>query len=70
MEHLCIFCRNLDWEEGEPGWSELTPGWDAKMGCKKNKWEDRSVNINFLTLEEFRELILTAKTCDKFTVVK
>lgn len=65
-ERLCIFCTNFVWEQGGPWYSEMTPGYDAKIECEEFIW---NVNLNLMSIEEFRETILTAGTCKHYHCV-
>lgn len=62
-ERLCLFCTEFRWDEGSPGFSELTPGWDATMECRKYVWD---VRLDELDTESFRELMLTAEACEAY----
>ena len=62
-ERLCLFCTEFHWEEGEAGWSEMTPGYDAKIECNKHVWDEQ---LNHLNTDTFRELMLTAGSCKHY----
>ncbi len=62
-ERLCLFCTEFKWEEGCTGWSEMTPGWDARMECGKHVWK---VDLIDLDTESFRALMLTAQACETY----
>ena len=34
----CLDCKFWDWSVGDHGYSELTPGTDARMECLKGHW--------------------------------
>lgn len=67
MEKLCVFCKHWRLSPGCPGYSEVTPGYDAEIGCDKDHWKEDSLN-DFANEEEFRGAILRANSCKDFTL--
>jgi|GEM_PF-5732919 len=61
-EKLCIFCQYFDLDMGEPGYSELTPGANANIGCGKDHWD----MSNYGDTREFRENIIRASICNDY----
>lgn len=35
---LCVMCEHWEFDGGEQGYSEMTPGYSASMGCRKGHW--------------------------------
>lgn len=69
-EKLCVFCRNWSFDGGSPGYSEMTPGTDASMGCNKGHY-GRNFHLQDLSGEAgFRTIILKAQTCKDYEQVK
>lgn len=64
VEKTCIFCKHFYFDPGYPDWSEVTPGQEASVGCYKYVYPDYS--LSEITLNKYRELILTAQSCSKF----
>lgn len=64
---LCWFCRHFDYDQGSPGYSELTPGEEASIGCLKDKWR-----FNFYHDDQaaFAAAIQYARKCDEFDLVR
>ena len=64
LVHLnCMWCESFQVVEGEPDYSEYTPGCDWKMSCAKKHWEIDGLEI---TLGEYRENMLKALSCHEF----
>ena len=61
----CLWCRHFHIKEGGPGYSELTPGDDFDMDCKKERWQIDTYN---LTTTQYRSYMRTAEGCDDFEV--
>lgn len=63
MEKLCIMCKHFYFESGHPGYSEVTPGYDATIGCHKNL-----ITIDLMedTTESYRKTLLTAESCPEY----
>ena len=61
---ICLFCVHFRYEQGEPYYSDLTPGLDAYMACKKKKWYWKNCDD---TLDQFRKKMRTAETCPDFS---
>lgn len=68
MEKLCVFCKHWNFYGGSQGYSEMTPGSDASMSCRKNHW-DRDVLWD-IGEDGFRKTILMAQTCQDYKQVK
>ena len=47
----------------EPDYSELTPGYDAEIGCREGKW---TLDMQGDTMADYRRKIRLAKNCRKF----
>ena len=60
---LCIVCKHFYFESGHPGYSDMTPGYDAEMGCLKGL-----IRIDLLsdTTETYRSSLLTAQSCPEY----
>ena len=63
MKKTCIFCEHFRVETGDPGYSELTPGYSWSMSCCKGKW---SFDPDRDGLKEYRKILTTAEKCDSF----
>lgn len=69
-ERLCVFCEHWEFYGGSPGYTLNTPGNDASMGCKKGVYPDMTygeLELVNLHENEFRALILTARTCPHYS---
>lgn len=69
-EKLCVFCKHWDFNGGEPGYSEMTPGIDTSMGCRKGKYGRRFRLDDIYSERGFREHIKQAESCDSYEVAK
>lgn len=58
---VCVLCEHFRYEEGDPGYSEYTPGSNASMGCGKGYWYWRNY-----TAQDFRTKLLSAERCADF----
>ena len=67
-EKLCVFCKHFEFDEGEEGYSELTPGSDTLMGCDLGKWDH--YNLEGFGPDGFRKTILQAESCKDYVVSK
>lgn len=73
-EKLCVFCKHWEFNGGSPGYSEMTPGMNASMDCRKRKWADEKRRrwvggfdiTDCMSEEDFRRLILKARTCPSY----
>jgi hypothetical protein len=65
IEKSCLFCIHFSFDMGEAGYSEYTPGSDARFSCYKSHWEDID-NQGGNNVEDFVKAIETAKTCSDF----
>lgn len=66
-EKLCIFCRHWEFSGGERGYSEVTPGADATMGCARGHWGNRFYVDDLYGPDEFRAKIKLAETCEDYS---
>jgi len=66
MDKICIFCKRFAFETGEQGWSEVTPGSDAWVGCRDDVW---TLDDYVDTTETYRAKLLSAETCKSFDPV-
>lgn len=64
-ERMCWFCKHVAFDPGSPDWSELTPGEDWELRCKKGHYYLDS-HEEHVTLDMFRRAIETARTCEDF----
>jgi len=67
MTPICLFCNHFYYSPATPGYSEMTPGSDASMGCYKNLvdfdlWDDDT--------ETYRQKMLTAVNCPQFDAAR
>jgi hypothetical protein len=60
---LCWFCRHFYYNEFIPDYSELTPGEEWSIGCRKNMWEFSSSRDG---QAEFAAAIMFAEKCPHF----
>lgn len=64
---LCALCTHFRFEAGDPGYSEMTPGWDAVLMCRKGRWH---VEMYETTEAELRDILANrARTCPDFSRV-
>jgi hypothetical protein len=71
-EKLCVFCKDWYFDGGDTGYSEYTPGYNASMGCYKDRWKKGTKSISIMNIysqEEFRKIILQAQTCPDYEQV-
>lgn len=61
-KETCVSCKHFYLDVGSPGYSELTPGSDFDMECRKKKWEYERYGSE----DEFRRCIFTAHECEEF----
>lgn len=62
-DKVCYFCKHFWMNQAEPDLSDVTPGCDWGMSCRKavwffSAWDD--------TEEKFAKCLETAKTCKFF----
>lgn len=60
----CLRCTHLSYMEGDPGYSELTPGTNMGMECTKRHWQYDQFRTS---LEELTAMIEQAETCPDWT---
>jgi hypothetical protein len=60
---LCLLCEHWSFSPGDPGWSEVTPGWDATCECTRGHWALDMIQDN---QDTFREKMQSATTCEEF----
>ena len=59
----CLDCKELCYSTGGPGYSEVTPGWDASLSCNKNYWVYDAFNDE---LPRLRAKLYSSRTCPDF----
>jgi hypothetical protein len=58
-----MICEHFYFDEGDSGYSEVTPGWASYGGCRLKHWEDKGfVDWPNVGIEK-------AKDCNDFEVV-
>lgn len=57
----CWWCVHFDFDSGDPGYSEMTPGWLGHMRCKKKHWK-----FECDSQDHFGKCLSTAQTCEDF----
>ncbi len=60
----CILCEHFEFTAGEPGYSDVTPATNARVDCSESKFESKT--LDYLSEEEFRDLLCQAETCSVF----
>ena len=63
----CWECVHLNWSNGSPGYSEMTPGYPPDLHCGKRHWE---FDMECITEEHARKKLRTAETCTDFEQVE
>lgn len=67
MSHICfktcLFCRHFVIQPSEPALSDVTPGVDFSMTCRKDMWQ---WSATIATEENFRNYLITAERCEYF----
>lgn len=58
--YLCILCNYFYFYAGVEGYSEMTPGWNAEMGCNKDYWKLDNFKD---TTESYRKKLEKARKC-------
>ena len=66
-EKLCVICEHWQFSGGEPGYSEMTPGSDATMGCAKGHWGRKFRLWDLYGTADFRAKIKIANNCADFS---
>lgn len=61
-EASCLCCKFAYYDEGSPGYSEMTPGSPAELYCIKGVWSFSS--LNKFSLDTMHD---AAKTCKHFS---
>lgn len=61
----CWWCIYFDFDSGDPGCSDYTPGWAFSMKCRKNHWK-----FDMDSQEHFGKCLSTAETCEDFKQIK
>ena len=59
----CWSCEHVEFYQGSPGYSEMTPGNDFELECGKDYWEFDNCGD---TLDDFREKLELAERCADF----
>jgi hypothetical protein len=60
IKRICLFCKYFGWDRAVSDWSEVTPGSDLELYCKRYYWQ---VDPYKDTREMYRKKILTAENC-------
>jgi hypothetical protein len=63
---LCLFCKQLHFYAGEPGYSEMTPGSDMELFCEKKHWDAH----DFFYEDSYRKAMLMARECKDWDAVE
>ncbi len=61
-DRLCVFCKHFNLDMGDPGYSEMTPGYDAIIECCRNHWEMSQMD----DVSDYRKNIERAQTCPDY----
>lgn len=62
----CVACKHWRFDEGEPDYSELTPGTEWNSSCEKGHWD---VGGAYTSREKFRSCLLQAEKCNDFEIL-
>ncbi len=62
----CWMCKHFHFESGGHHFSDYTPGYDAKMECRRGVWE---FCFSESTQAYFIECLATAQHCDEFQAI-
>jgi len=65
-DRICVTCVHFNIDMGSPGYSEMTPGTDASIGCLMGKWR----MSNYGDTAEYRKHIAKAATCEDYADVE
>lgn len=60
---MCWWCKHFYYSCGDRGYSEMTPGYDMTMECRKGYWKFESTEDSE---ESFRNKISHAVDCEDF----
>lgn len=60
----CLCCKYFILDPGTSAWSENTPGTSPYADCLKGVFVDKQ--LFDLTMEQYRDLMLTAQRCTQF----
>ena len=60
---LCYACKHFHFDPGMPGYSEVTPGYEASMRCEKKVWSLTDMDAGGESLAEY---LGKAETCEKY----
>ena len=64
---LCIYCKHWHFYGGSQGYSDMTPGADASMECRKSQYKGSGWStVHDMHEDDFRELLEKAQTCKHF----
>ena len=63
----CILCKSMEFDGGEPHYSEYTPGSNWSSCCVKDHWE---MSGTALSNEEYRLNLMMAEGCPDFEMVE
>ena len=61
-QRTCLLCKHFYFEPEEPGYSELTPGCEMKIGCYKEYWQFNPQDEE----QVYRIKMLTARSCKDY----
>ena len=68
MRKLCWLCKHIEYDDGCPDYSAVTPGEPCTLGCTKGKWDIEAHGGD--TTSSVRRLLLNAETCSDFEEAK
>ncbi len=60
---VCWWCVHFNYQEGFPGYSDLTPGYEMSMSCRKGHWDFDAYKTS---QDEFGDMLGSATTCPDF----
>ena len=60
---LCWWCKEFCYMNGEPNYSEVTPGSSWDMACNKRIWD---FDMETTSQEEFANMLMKAEKCKFF----
>ena len=71
MEKLCVFCKHLDFYNDYGGEYAQGASISCKLGIKLTDDKPSWMTSNTVyDIEDFRKMIVRAKTCKRYTEVK
>lgn len=66
-EKICLFCQYFYIDNSSPGYSEMTPGDNMHMGCRKDHWY---FDPDDTTENQYRDMMAMARTCPDLVFVE